>query len=326
MDIASLHTAVQGYYRKGLAPATHKSYQAGQKRYMEFCREAKKSPVPTSEETLLLFVVHLAQQGLAHATIKVYLSAVRNLHVTTGLHREFTAQLTPKLELVMKGIKKEKALNSPRTRLPITIDIMSKLKSTLGVNSENYDNIMLWAACALAFFGFLRCSEFTVPSQEEYCPTSHLSLEDIVIDSRISPTMIQVTIKQSKTDPFRVGCKLCLGKTGRDICPITAILPYLAIRGDTYGPLFILANGSYLTRQRFSALLSETLQKAGVDSRGYNTHSFRIGAATTAKENGVSDVHIKMLGRWQSSAYQLYIRTPQEQLAKLSKQLVASND
>ena len=185
---------------------------------------------------------------------------------------------------------------------------------------------MLWAACALAFFGFLRCSEFTVPSQEEYCPTSHLSLEDIVIDSRISPTMIQVTIKQSKTDPFRVGCKLCLGKTGRDICPITAILPYLAIRGDTYGPLFILANGSYLTRQRFSALLSETLQKAGVDSRGYNTHSFRIGAATTAKENGVSDVHIKMLGRWQSSAYQLYIRTPQEQLAKLSKQLVASND
>ena len=110
MDIASLHTAVQGYYQKGLAPATHKSYQAGQKRYMEFCREARKSPVPTSEETLLLFVVHLAQQGLAHATIKVYLSAVRNLHVTTGLHREFTAQLTPKLELVMKGIKERKSL------------------------------------------------------------------------------------------------------------------------------------------------------------------------------------------------------------------------
>lgn len=87
----------------------------------------------------------------------------------------------------MKGIKKEKALNSPHTRLPITIDIMSKLKITLGVNSEDHDNIMLWAACALAFNGFLRCSEFTVPSQKEYCPTSHLSLEDIVIDSRTSP-------------------------------------------------------------------------------------------------------------------------------------------
>ena len=231
LDIASLHTAVQGYYRKGLAPATHKSYQAGKKDTWNFAEKRKSHQYQESEETLLLFVVHLAQQGLAHATIKLYLSAVHNLHVTTGLHREFTAQLTPKLELAMKGIKKEKALNSPCTRLPITIDIMSKLKSTLGESSENYDNIMLWAACALAFFGFLRCSEFTVPSQEEYCQTSHLSLEDIVIDSRTSPTMIQVTIKQSKTDPFRVGCKLCLGKTGRDICPITAILPYLAIRG-----------------------------------------------------------------------------------------------
>ena len=138
--------------------------------------------------------------------------------------------------------------------------------------------------------------------------------------------MIQVTIKQSKMDPFRVGCKLCLGKTGMDICPITAILPYLAMRGDSYGLLFVLANGLYLTRQRFSSLLSATLQKAGIDSKGYNTHSFRISAATTAKEKGVSDVHIKMLGRWQSSTYQLYIRTPQEQLAKLSKQLVASKD
>ena len=102
---------------------------------------------------MLLFVAHLAQQGLTHATIKVYLSAVRNLHVTAGLHKEFAVQLTPKLELVMKGIKKEKALISPRTRLPITIDIMSKLKITLGVRSKDHDNIMLWAACALAFLG-----------------------------------------------------------------------------------------------------------------------------------------------------------------------------
>ena len=170
LDVTSLHAAVQGYYQKGLAPATHKSYQAGQKRYFNFCSEEKRSPVPTSEETMLLFVAHLAQQGLTHATIKVYLSAVRNLHVTAGLHKEFAVQLTPKLELVKKGIKKEKALISPRTRLPITIDIISKLKITLGVRSKDHDNIMLWAACALAFFGFLRCSEFTVPSQRRILP------------------------------------------------------------------------------------------------------------------------------------------------------------
>ena len=134
--------------------------------------------------------------------------------------------------------------------------------------------------------------------------------------------MIQVTIKQSKTDPFRQGCKLCLGKTGANICPISAILPYLATRGSCQGPLFILDDGIYLTRQLFASQLSAVLEQAGIDSKGYNTHSFRIGAATTAKEKGISDVHVKMLGRWRSDAYQLYIRTPQQQLAQLTRQLV----
>ena len=42
----------------------------------------KSSAIPTTEDTLLLFADHLVQQGLTHATIKVYLSTMRNLHVT----------------------------------------------------------------------------------------------------------------------------------------------------------------------------------------------------------------------------------------------------
>ena len=60
-----------------------------------------------------MFVGHLAQQGLTHQTIKVYLSAVRNLHVTAGLHNQFVAQLTPRLGMVLKGIKKDKAAATP---------------------------------------------------------------------------------------------------------------------------------------------------------------------------------------------------------------------
>ena len=82
-----------------------------------------------------------------------------------------------------------------------------------------------------------------------------------------------------------------------------------------------LTDGSFLTRQQFALLISNTLKLAGIDDKHYNTHSFRIGAATSAKEAGFSDVQIKMLGRWKSEAHQLYVHTPREQLAKLSKQL-----
>ena len=64
------------------------------------------------------------------------------------------------------------------------------------------------------------------------------------------------------------------------------------------------------------------LEKLSLKVHHYNTHSFRIGAATSAKQAGISDVHIKTLGRWQSDAYQRYIRTPPQQLANLTKILV----
>ena len=51
----------------------------------------------STEYTVLLFVGHLAQEGLAHSSIRVYLAA--------GLHNEFSQQLTPRQELVLKGIE-----------------------------------------------------------------------------------------------------------------------------------------------------------------------------------------------------------------------------
>ena len=270
-------------------------------------------------------VSHLANKGLAHSSIKVYLSAVRNFHVQAGLHVEWERLLTPRLQLVLRGIKRAKATSPPTAaRLPITVEVMRQIKAVLMKAPQKYDNILLCAACCLAFFGFLRCGEFTVPSQTSYDKDAHLSINDIALDSRSSPTVVIVTIKQSKTDPFRQGIRLFLGKTGTDVCPVSGILPFLAVRGNEQGALFILEDRTLLTRQKFAARLTATLSEAGINDKRYATHSFRIGAATTAKEAGIDDSQIKMLGRWKSNAYQVYIRTPQKDLAKLSRQLVSN--
>ena len=265
---------------------------------------------------------HLAARPLSYSTIKVYLSAVRHLHVTYGKHREFAVQLTPRLQQVIKGIKKvQSALREPKTRQPITLGIMTKIQSVIARRSTSHFNIMIWAACCLAFFGFLRCSEFTVQRQGSYDSSVHLSMADVALDSRSSPKTIRIKIKQSKTDPFRQGVHIYLGKTDQDICPVRAISLYLAIRGGTPGPLFMLEDGRLLTRQIFSSAIDTILSEASLDKGSFNTHSFRIGAATSAIDAGIPEAQVKMLGRWRSDAYQRYVKTPPSELAQLSKRL-----
>ena len=163
----------------------------------------------------------------------------------------------------------------------------------------------------------------TVPSDEEYDSSVHLSVQDIAVDDSKHRSVLRIAIKQSKTDPFRKGVDLFVGKTGSSLCPVAAMLSYLCARGMAEGPLFKFADGRVLTRQRFVSAVREGLEKAGIDSSKYSGHSFRIGAATTAAARGIEDCVIKTLGRWESVAYLQYVKLPRSQLAGYSNVLVS---
>ena len=59
--------------------------------------------------------------------------------------------------------------------------------------------------------GFLRAGEFTVRSREDFDPASSLTLEDIAVDRHDNPSVVQIRLKQSKTDPFRHGVDIPWG-------------------------------------------------------------------------------------------------------------------
>ena len=92
----------------------------------------------------------------------------------------------------------------------------------------------------------------------------------------------------------------------------------LAARQGSPGALFRFQDERLLTPTRFTGKLREALEALGLQSKHYAGHCFRIGAATTAAERGLEDSLIKALGRWESMAYLLYVRTPRERLASLS--------
>ena len=103
---------------------------------------------------------------------------------------------------------------------------------------------------------------------------------------------------------------------------MAATLTYLVERGITKGPLFLFEDGRYLTWDRFVSEVREVLVVAGVDTSKYAGHSFHIGAATTAAEQGIQDSLIRTMGRWESSTYLLYIHTPRQTICSMAKMLL----
>ena len=156
----------------------------------------------------------------------------------------------------------------------------------------------------LCYFGFLRDGEITVPSEKAYDAGAHLNFGDIAVDNISNPTMLKVTIKASN-----------------DLCPVAAVLAYLARRGSKQGLLFQFEDGRLLMRERFVTQVRAALTRAGIDCQPYSGHSFRIGAATAAGQRGLPPATVKTLGRWESSAYLLYVRMSRQQLADVSRSI-----
>ena len=82
-----------------------------------------------------------------------------------------------------------------------------------------------------------------MPSESAYDKDTHLNMEDVSVDSVANPTVVKVQIKASKTDQFRKGVAVFVGRTDNNLCPVAAILAYIARRGTESGFFFRFENG-----------------------------------------------------------------------------------
>lgn len=177
IDLSTLDLQCQQFLVDGLASTTHSSYASGQRRFVEFCMQLRK------------VVTYLAQSGWP-STIKVYLSAIRALHIEHGFPYPLINCL--RLQRVLYGIKRSLG-DSGSTCHPDTDSTLFISFNSLDIDIP--DHYMFWASCNLAYFGFLRSLEFTVPNLASFSKDVHFSLADISIDSHKSPTSLRLHLK-----------------------------------------------------------------------------------------------------------------------------------
>ena len=193
----------------GLAESTHKLYATGVCRFTRVCAAVGLTVVPASEGAPCHFAATLEEEGLRHRTIKSYMAGVRHLHISEGYGDPFTHDLH-RLHYVLRGIKRADGIAgvAKREQRPITPDLLRKIKSVWDPKAEEANVVMLWAACCLAYFGFMQIGELTFSSDDAYDSTSHLSWGDIAVDGPACSSCMEVRVKASKTNPFQQGISL----------------------------------------------------------------------------------------------------------------------
>lgn len=315
------------YLQSALSTRTRASYETGINTFRSFCAmhnvDFNKRSWFTSEHVMISFTCHCADVlKIAFGTIKTYLAGIRSYCIEQGLGNPFlhlNGQPMLQLDRILRGIRKHQK-PSENKRLPITSNILMKLCHTLDGNIFGiYTDLLMKAACCLAYFGFLRCGEFTTYSRH-FNVECDLCLGDVTLDLKTDTGVCYLRLKASKTDPFRQGYVIPYFVMQSAICPVKILVNYLEARRKINmhlnAPLFLFPDGTHLTRSLFLDMLGTVCLQAGINPSGYQGHSFRIGAATDCAKQNIPDHLIQVLGRWRSSCYKTYVRTSKETICK----------
>ena len=129
----------------------------------------------------------------------------------------------------------------------------------------------------------------TTKDEGGYDPAVHLSYADTALDDPRKQSFLRITIKQSKTDQFRKGMDLYVGRMGTDLCPVAAVFSHLTHTGSVSGPLFVFKSGIYLTWKQFVDRVCGALGQIDIKQWKYCDHGFHIKAATKGIEKCYQD-------------------------------------
>ena len=316
----------------GLSAQTWSSYRTA-KNHLIRCQNDTNvlMTFPLKTDKILIFISWLLFTRKVKAkTAEVYVSGLRTLHLING--HESPALRPGIVKLVLDGQnrmdKLADDLNKKSKRIAVTIPILKLIKKNLKKsNFSTTRKFLIWSISTLAFTGGFRIHEIIARERESFDPTTTLLGQDIVLNEKDKYPHLEVLLKTQKKDRIGRNEVVDVFKTDNFFCPIKAFKKYMKsiekIRFSSKKPIFRTEDGKSYTGKMFNTDLKILLSSV-VDYENMgkvSSHSFRIGITTMLGQLGFSDQDIQAIGRWSSSAFELYIRSPRSVRATTAKRM-----
>ncbi len=245
--------------------------------YEKWCEGMGLVSLPSTPDTLSLYLTWVLTQGLKVTTANRRCSAVVFKHVKLGLR----SPLTPDVRAVMSGAQRL-TLEKPRQMRPLTVEHIRTLSQLLA--DEGDERAMRDRALLLiGFTSALRRSNLAA-----------LLVEDI---EEVDRGLI-LSVEKEKNDQKGEGRLIGLPRGKRpNTCPVRVLNDWLGLRGRQHGPLFPRLNpkwrGLPMDGQCVHRIVQKRCKQIGLepDDR-WGCHSMRSGLITAAGEAGVSELVI----------------------------------
>ena len=165
---------------------------------------------------------------------------------------------------------------------------------------NKYNSTLFHSMSTMLLFGLFRISEITGDKRIGIPPLR----QDQIQVKKKALKIRMVRYKHSKGDQPEIEIS---AQTDKSICPVYWYNKFKKLRGSAKGAAFICSKNKAVTKLTFSKLLSKACMKAGIKPP-FSSHCFRVGGASLAAQMGRTEPEIKLLGRWKSTAYNLYLR------------------
>jgi hypothetical protein len=264
-------------------------------------------------------VFTLDTRELKTKSIKAYLIKIRSYHVDIR-HFDETLRIfhSNVLQRIINEIKQVHEKSRSRERLLIVKLILMQLLETL--DSSTLLDAILHSTFTLTFAALLRLDEITWIEEDIDSTFSdwYVTRESVLLKK----IQFRIILSTSKTNFFRLRMMLIIAATD-DFAYAVASLKHLFRLFSR----FLTNSLFFLDRAFIRSLIIEELKTRLEDldhQDHYSRHSFRRSAIIWAKERDLSIDDIKLLDRWKSNFYKLYLELKESNMMSVSRQMQKS--